>query len=154
MTEAAAEIVNSTKQHVQGVRNQFHRERVNGGVSEETHRELATAALQYRDVLAEYSDENAVRERWEESGVDDLERLVGETRTVEVDAPGRTSNTRTAERPAVLATSPVAIYHATKKLDRLAKELGFAAEVADVTPHHDLQETVTVDEDGRITIEK
>lgn len=154
MTEDVDNIVVATRQKVQSVRNQFHRERVFGGVTDETHRELATVALQYRDVLAEFADEAAVRDRWEESGVDRLEDLVDETRTQHVEAPGRTSNTETVEKPAVLTVEPRAIYQATKELDTLAKQLGFTAETRDVTPHHDMQSMITIDDDGNIQLDK
>jgi hypothetical protein len=130
----AQRIIFATRQRVQEVRNQYHRERVAGSVSEATHRELATVALQYRDVLAEHADERIVKDHWEESAVDELERLVGERRYVDVEAPGDTSNTRRVAQPAVLAVSHGAIYQATKRLDYLAKRLGFAASARQKTP--------------------
>jgi hypothetical protein len=130
----AARVIYRTRERVQEVRNRYHRERVFGGVSDATHRELATVALQYRDVLAEHSDEGVVKDKWEESGVDNLEALVGQTQTVEEVAPGRTSNTQTVTKPAVLTVPLVEIYHATKELDSLAKELGLAADVREKTP--------------------
>lgn len=131
--QPAKRVIFGTRERVQEVRNIYHRERVNGSVSPATHRELATAALQYRDVLAEHSEEGVVRDKWEESGVDGLETLVGETRVVEVEAPGRTANTRTERKPAVLTVPHYQIYQATKALDTLAKELGFAASAREKT---------------------
>jgi hypothetical protein len=133
----AKRVIYRTRERVQEVRNRYHRERVNGGVTDATHRELATVALQFRDVLAEYADESVVRDKWDESGVDDLEALVGQTRTVDEVAPGRTSNTQTVTKPAVLAVPHVQIYHATKQLDSLAKELGFAASAREKTPEEE-----------------
>jgi hypothetical protein len=130
----AKRIIFRTRERVQEVRNHYHRERVNGGVSEETHRELATVALMYRDVLAEHADEAVVRDKWRESGVDNLEALVGQTRAVDEPAPGRTANTRTVSKPAVLTVPHGEIFMATKKLDTLAKELGFAASAREKTP--------------------
>jgi hypothetical protein len=137
LSQPAGRIIYQTRQRVQEVRNQYHRERVFGSVSAETHRELATVALQYRDVLAEHAEEQVVREAWRESGVDRLEELVGETRPVEVAGAGDTRNTETVQRPAVLAVSHADIYQATKDLDRLAKELGFAASTRDKTPEEE-----------------
>jgi hypothetical protein len=133
----AKRVIFRTRERVQEVRNHYHRERVNGGVSEETHRELATVALMYRDVLAEHADEAVVRDKWEESGVDSLEALVGETRTVDEPAPGRTSNTRRVSKPAVLTVPHGDIYRATKKLDSLAKGLGFSASTREKTPEEE-----------------
>lgn len=131
----ARRIIFRTRENVQAVRNQYHRERVNGSVSDETHRELASAALMYRDVLAEHSSEGVVADKWEDSGVDGLEALVGQTATVEVKGSGRTSNTRQETRPAVLTVPHTQIYQATKALDTLAKELGFAASARSKTDH-------------------
>jgi hypothetical protein len=133
----AARVIYRTRERVQEVRNRYHRERVHGGVTDPTHRELAIVALQYRDVLAEHSDEGVVRDKWEESGVDNLEALVGQTRTVDEVAAGRTSNTRSVSKPAVLTVPHSQIYHATKELDSLAKELGLAASVREQTPEEE-----------------
>lgn len=130
----AARLIFTTRERMQMIRNRFHAERVRGGVTDETHRDLATAALQYRDVLSEHAEESVVREQWEQSGVDGLERLVGETQQIGVEAPGRTSNTQTVTQPAVLAVPAEEIYLATKALDSLAKELGFAAATRERTP--------------------
>lgn len=133
-SQPARRIIFRTRENVQAVRNQYHRERVNGSVSNETHRELAAAALMYRDVLAEHSSERVVADKWEDSGVDGLEALVGQMATIEVKGYGRTSNTRQETRPAVLTVPHTQIYQATKALDRLSKELGFAASAKEKTP--------------------
>lgn len=131
----AKRLIFATRERVQMVRNRYHAERVAGGVSDETHRELATVALQYRDVLSEHSENEIVAEKWEDSGVDGLETLVGQTRAVEIEAPGRTQNTQTVMRPAVLSVPAEDIYRATKQLDLLALELGFAASTREKTSH-------------------
>jgi hypothetical protein len=123
-------VVYDARETVQAARNEVWGELVgHGSVSPHARRQLATAAVQYWDVLKEYGDER--EDGWEEAGVDQLGELVGRTVEVAEPAPGDTSATETVKRPALLSVDPQQLIDVTKRLDELAKELGFAAAVAE-----------------------
>lgn len=88
---------------------------------------LAQAAEQYRGTLREYRDENVLSPPWDERNLDWIADYIGETVSVEVKAPGMTSNTKTEQRPAILTVNPERIKRLTHRLDDVRKELGFAA---------------------------
>lgn len=126
-------VVYDARETVQAARNEVWGELVgHGSVSPHARRQLATAAVQYWDVLKEYGDER--EDGWEEAGVDQLGELVGQTVEVAEPADGDTSATETVERPALLSVDPQQLIDITKRLDELAKELGFAAATQDRTP--------------------
>lgn len=123
-------VIHDAREQAQAARNQVLSELVAGsGVSVESRRQLATATVQYWDVLREYRD--AREDQWEEAGVDELANAIDETVPVEVPAPGDTGTTRTEERPALLSIEPWTIVEISKRLDELANDMGFAAHVAE-----------------------
>jgi hypothetical protein len=127
------QVVYDARESVQAARNEVWGELVGrGSVSLHARRQLATAAVQYWDVLKEYGEDRTTE--WEESGVDEIGELVGKTVQVPEPAPGDTSATDMVERPALLSVDPQRLIGVTKRLDTLAKELGFAAGTRDKTP--------------------
>jgi len=122
-------LVYMARHHMQAARNQYLSEMVQGGVSPQTKRQLATAAIQFYDVLWEHREERIVAEKWEELAVDQLKDALGSTVTVEQSVPGDTTNTRTVQRPAITQIDGQRIFEESKKLDQLAKELGFSAKI-------------------------
>jgi hypothetical protein len=127
-------LIYDVRRHVQEVRSQFYEEQIGGSVSLQTRRQLAAAAVTYYDVLWEHRDEGAVGSRWDDAGVDWIRNALGATRTVQVATPGDTANTRTEERPALQAIDPTRVVDVTKRLDEIAKALGFTASTRDHTP--------------------
>jgi len=126
-------VVYDARETVQAARNEVWGELVGRGqVSLHARRQLATAAVQYWDVLKEYGEDRSTE--WEESGVDQIGALVGETVEVPEPAPGDTNANDTVQRPALLSVDPEQLIDVTKELDTLAKELGFAAGTRDKTP--------------------
>lgn len=124
----ARRLIMEIRHRVQASRNQVWHELVNyGGVSDSSKRDLATAAVQYWDVLSEFRDDRA--DEWDEEGVDDLKTLLTEEVPVEVPSSGRSRATNTELRPAIVQVQPTALIEATKRLDKLAKSLGFSAAV-------------------------
>lgn len=130
---AANRMVYEAREHLQAVRNQFWRERVQGEPSPQVRRELAIAALQLYDVLYEHREDEVVKTDWGESAATKLQSLLDETVEVTQDTPGRSTNAIKVERPAIMAVSPDEMLQMTKELDDLAKTLGFSANTADGT---------------------
>lgn len=130
---AANRMVYDARERLQAVRNQFWRERVQGEPSPKVRRELAIAALQLYDVLYEHREEEVVESDWNESAATRLQSLLNSTVEVPRDSPGRSSNAKTVERPAIMAIGADELLQMTKELDDLAKTLGFSANTADGT---------------------
>lgn len=133
----ARRLIFHTRERVQQVRNQYHEELVLGDVSQATHQRLAAIAVQYYDVLWEHHDEPQIKEEWDDVGIESIRELLGQSVHVQVDAPGDTSNTRAKTRPAVMTVPHQTLYEMTKDLDVVAKNLGFAARVGEVTADPD-----------------
>jgi hypothetical protein len=128
-------LIYDAREQVQAVRNEYWRQSVRGYVSTTMRRELATVAIQYYDVLSEHSEEKAINGQWDDS-VETLREALGSTVEVAVQAPGDTGAVTFEERPAITQLDPDRIVQVTKQLDRIAKELGFGAQVREPT-HHD-----------------
>jgi hypothetical protein len=120
-------VIYDARETVQAARNEVWDELIGSGqVSLYARRNLATATIQYWDVLREHRDDRTAS--WDDSGVDQLASLVGETRQVPVSTPGDTAAVSYQEQPALLSIDPSEIIHISKQLDDYAKELGFAAQ--------------------------
>jgi hypothetical protein len=86
--------------------------------------------VQYYDILWEYKTERqSVEQAWGESDIEKIQELANQSRVVDVTAPGRTSNTQQAQKPALAALNPGKLVELTKQLDQIANDLGFAAGV-------------------------
>jgi len=123
-------LVREARQQMQNARNLYWREKNsgNGSVSWDVRELLARRAAQYYDILWEFKDnKQTVEQAWDASDVEVINRLSTETKSVEVEAPGDTSNTKEVQKPALAAISPQRLVELTKQLDTLANELGFAA---------------------------
>jgi hypothetical protein len=136
-TNPADRLIYDAREQLQLVRNEFWRQRVRGTVSSKMKRELAVAAIQLHDVLWEHSDENAIEDEWDGSNVDDLRTLLDKTVSVPEQTPGDSANNRTVERPAIAAVDGDWLVDVSKRLERLAKQLGFGANTRDETPHNE-----------------
>jgi len=136
------QLIEQAEHDVQTARTQYWAERVSRGpVSLSTRQQLATAALQYRDVLLEYSDVNSVEELWDEHEIDSLEQLAHNSVTVNESVAGDTNAVQQVERPAIVAIDPKRLVDATHHLDEVALKLGFGEEPnydeAHDEPEHD-----------------
>jgi hypothetical protein len=119
-------VIYDARETMQAARNEAWNELISGSrVRYQTRLQLASATIQYWDVLREHRDDRAAS--WDNSGVDKLASLVGETRRVPKPTPGDTDATSYEEQPALLSIDPSEIIHISKQLDDYAKELGFAA---------------------------
>lgn len=134
---AADRLINEAREHLQAVRNQFWRERVNGNVTQHTKRELAIAALQVYDVLFENRDEDVIRGEWEDSSIPQLESLLAKTVTKARPAPGDTANGDSVQVPAIMAVDADRLLAMTKDLDEIAKNLGHGATIEHQRPMYD-----------------
>lgn len=132
-------IIYDIREQVQAARNEVYSELVGrGAVSLDSRRQLATATVQYWDVLREYRDER--EDEWEEAGVDQLATAIGSTVAVETAAPGDTTATQTEERPALLSVDAQQILQISKRLDELANDLGFSASVSEAGHRTEIDE--------------
>jgi hypothetical protein len=124
-------IIHDHRERLQAVRGVFREEQLQGGVSEQTLLDLAAAALQYRDVLVDYRDEDALETPWDERRLDWICSLAGQTIQREESLHRSNGATTVVERPAITAVEPDRLLALTKELDAVAKELGFVAEARD-----------------------
>jgi hypothetical protein len=131
---AAEQAINEARADATAGRRLLRREQLRGGASRQTKIEAAEAAVALYDELKEHRDNTAVRERWEETRIDDLEDALGSTTYVPVDAPGDTSNQMLREVPAMQAVDAASIISIIDTLCELAVELGYGASTKDVTP--------------------
>lgn len=133
-TRAAERVVYEAREHLQAVRNQYWRERVSGTASPETKRELAVAAIQLYDVLWEHHDEDVIQGEWEASGVDELREKLNEEIQVATETSGRSGGVQYETRPAILGVDGDRLVAVSKSLEKLAKGLGFSANVSASRP--------------------
>jgi hypothetical protein len=101
-------------------------------VSWERRRQLAKCVADYYDALWDYAQDNqAVQQAWQDSDIDQIQELKNSTVSVPVEAPGRTSNTRTAKRNALATVDPGKLEELSKQLDVFAKALGLTHQDSD-----------------------
>jgi hypothetical protein len=120
------QVIYDARERVQAARNQLFAELVGrGSVSLRSRRDLAIATVQYWDALGEFREDR--EEKWDDAQVDEIRSLIGTTVSTTRPAPGDTGALETIEQPALLAADPMELVEASKRLDTLAKDLGFAA---------------------------
>ena len=104
-----------------------------------TKREVATALADYYDVLSDYAGERALETPWGERLGVDMDALLTNTTTVDVPVfESRNKNaTEKKEMPAVINVGAQDLIAIGKELDKIAKELGFAASAKQPTPHEE-----------------
>lgn len=120
-------LIREAKEEAYHARRQLRRELPDP--SHEMIVEVAAIHEDYRDVLLDYHDADALDTPWEERtpDVDVLERAMTETAMIEVEMNRRGSPTQTVELPAAAQLSPTHIIEIGKELDAIASELGFSA---------------------------
>lgn len=111
----------------------YNRARRDGRVNLAVRKELAQAALDYRDALYEYRIEDALSQPWDErgrwdEGLDWIESAVDQSVDVEKDLGRRNGNTEPVTRPKLLAVDPRELRDTIRELNDVAKELGFSRE--------------------------
>lgn len=125
------------RRRVQAARNQYWAEGVDGEISNQTHRELAIACLQYYDVLYEFRGESVLDEG-DFPDISIIRDRVGHRVPQRQEQPGLSRPAKTTMVPAVTMVPVDRILDLTEDLDDLAKKLGFAAKAAETTPHNDI----------------
>lgn len=97
--------------------------------SGDTKHELACALDDYRDLLADYRDEDALRDEWPERDPhpDEIQRVLAETVSVEERIGYRRGATQSREVPLAYEVDWTWLLAVADELDAIAKELGFAA---------------------------
>lgn len=125
------------RRRVQAARNRYWTEGVDGSVSNETHRELAVAALQYHDVLHEFRGESIIDEG-DFPDISPIEDRIGRKVNRPVQSPGLGRPTESQPVPAVTEIGVEQLVQITEDLDDLAKKLGFGAKADERTPHNEV----------------
>jgi hypothetical protein len=110
--------------------------KLNGGVPDRIVRELAQRALDFREVLHKYRNEDALDPAWDERPIHWIDDYQNETRLVEKPSSRRNSNTKTVEQPAILSVDPEALVDVIRELEDIADQLGFSAPVRSPTDHN------------------
>lgn len=147
---AADRLIYDAREQLQAVRREFWRQRVTGTVSPRVKQELAVASLTLYDILWEHRDEQKIRNEWEESHVDQLRELLDETVAVESQTAGDSPNSKTETRPAIMSADADWLLSMSKRLDELAKDLGFGASIASSRPIYHAGKLDTEDYDEPI----
>lgn len=127
------QLIYEMRRRVQRARNHYWRDGVNGQVSQDTHLELAEAVVEYWDVLYEFRDESILNEG-DFPDIKEVRSRLGKTTQVPQEAPGDTSNKELVEQPAVMDIPTRRLVEISKRLDDLAKQLGFGASVSEKRP--------------------
>jgi len=102
-------------------------------VTDEVVRDLAERALGYREVLHKYREEDALDPAWEERDIHWIEQKQNEVVTVEEPSPRRNGNSRSVQKPAILAVDPEELVKVIRRLEDIADELGFTATTSQST---------------------
>lgn len=128
-------IVREAKEEAYHARRQLRREAPEPSM--QTKLQVAAALADYHDVLSDYHRENSLRTPWEERDVDWIETVFTETTEIEVPLNRRGRATKSKDVPKAAAVDSRKLYELGKRLDAIAKDLGFAAAAKDTTPGGD-----------------
>jgi len=133
-------VIAGTYRRVLAARQAYREAQLADRVTGRHIKDLAVTAEQYRTVLYEFRDEDALDPEWDERDLDWLDDYLGETVEVEVPGPGMTRNTQTESIPAIQTVDPERIVELTRNLDDVRRELGFAANVDESTPRTEIDD--------------
>jgi len=117
------------QERLESARQRVRQEQKTGSVSAGAHLDLAEVIVEYHDMVYPYRKLDAV----ELPDISDIRSRMGQTATVYEEAPGRTSNKRPVERPALLGVSTSRLLEASGELSDLSFALGFAPEASPKT---------------------
>lgn len=130
-------IVREAKEEAYHARRMLRRDVPDPSV--ETKLQVASALADYHDVLSDYHSENSLKTPWEQRNVDWIQTVLAEETTVK-EALNRRGNAKKERRvPKAAAVEASELLDLGKRLDAIAKELGFAAAARDTTPGGDAQ---------------
>lgn len=124
------ETIADAKEAAALARSQLRSEMLSGSVSTQTKLEAARAIEDFRDMLDDYRDEDALSKPWNQwtPSPDTLDEFIGRTVVQQQALPRRGSPTQQSRVPAIAAVDAKQIIEVGKILDKIAKDLGFAAE--------------------------
>ena len=126
------QMIYDIRRRVQVARNRYWAEGVDGEISDDTHRELATAVLQYHDVLYEFRDESILGPG-DFPDLAELRERVGKKARQQQPQAGLSRPTTVTLVPAVTQVPIEDILEYSEQLDDLAKTLGFGAKADERT---------------------
>lgn len=124
------QLVHAARERMQQARNQVWSDRTDGSVSRETRRQFIVSLLAYRDVLADYRDDSALKHQdgWEGYDVDWPLDYLQQYVTVSNPSKDPRGGRDTTREPAILHVPIDDLIDVSKKLDEIAVDLGFSAE--------------------------
>ena len=98
-------------------------------VGDEVRRQLAEAALSFKEVLHKYRSKGALDPSWEDRNIHWIEEKQNQQVAVKSPTARRNGNAETKRKPAILAVDPEAIVSVIRELEDIADQLGFTAGV-------------------------
>jgi len=115
-------------------RLQLRSELMAGSAGREIRQRFCAVLTAYYDVLKEHRDDAVLDPSWEDRGVDWIDRRSTSFDTQKIAPKGTAYGTRTVEINRLVQTAPRKLLEAADKLDKIARDLGFAAATKDHTP--------------------
>jgi len=109
-------------------------------VPDAMQRQLAEEALAFREVLHKYRREGALDPEWGERDIHWIDDYQNRTVFVEEPSARRNDNSKTRERPAILAVDPEQLVDVIRELEDIADELGFSATIEESTPRVEIND--------------
>jgi len=116
-------------------------ENMAGSPSMDTRRRFCAVLSAYYDVLKEHRDDPALEPTWAERGVDWIDRWVQHDVKQKIEPRGTGYGTRTREVNKLVSAPINRLLDGADALDRIAKDLGFAADTVDHTPEDEFELT-------------
>lgn len=124
-----ARMVYETQIHIAKMRRNYRKAKLAGNVPETVVDNLGISVMDYYDLLRRYRNKANIKEDWHNEGIDQLEELAGETVVVENGGSGLGRTQSTEEIPAIKTIDAETLIEISYKLDDIASDLGFEAEV-------------------------
>lgn len=122
-------LVYEQKRQAVAARNRYRMVEYDGAIDDTTHRQLAVSALQYYDVLAEFSDKPILSDNdWPD--VSGIRERIGETIIRRKETPVANEPSQIQEIPAIKTVPADDLVAVINQLDKVANKLGFGAGVS------------------------
>jgi hypothetical protein len=121
-------LIHETRRRVHQTRRLYYSRSIDGDAGTDLHLELAKRVLEYDDVLSEFKSMPGV-DRSDFPDVSAVKERLGRKTEVTKDAPGRSRGKTTEKVPAVIEIPPNDLVAMTERLDEIAQDLGFGADL-------------------------
>jgi len=146
-TNVLRSAINQTIVSAWYARAAFEKALARGSVSDDIRIDLQDAVIDLYNMLKKWDDHPTTEEIWKQYDFSELERLIYETKTTQVNTPGAGKLKRTKEAPLIQDLSGRQLVEYVNGLEKMAAELGFSPDVR--TPNAEAEEN-PVDPGGRL----